>query len=287
MKTKLAVISVGLALAVWTATASAGAPLGPAMATLEQGETSLGFEFAQETMTLSASGNCVESVLGGGTDAYTQKFEIEDLESNMFFARLTYGLTDQWDVYLRLGAADGQDDLNLKGGTGLLTGAGASTIAMDGGYGFAYGVGTRATFWTDGPWSIAGSAQATWFNPGDTSFSITRPATPSESVVGDGTIDYLQTQFSLAAIYQQDPWGVWIGPFVQLIDGDLDLDADFIVSGSTLGNISCAGDLEEESVIGLHAGAALAVSPSCAAWVEAQYTPDSWLLGVGAVIRPK
>ena len=45
------------------------------------------------------------------------------------------------------------------------------------------------------------------------------------------------------------------------IAGDLDLDADFIVSGSTLGNISCAADVEEESVIGVHAGAALAVAP--------------------------
>ena len=286
MKAILAVISVGLALTMWATAASAGAPLGPAMATLEQGDLSLGFEFAQETMTLSADGPCIESV-SGSTDSYKQKFEIDDLESTMYFARLTYGLTDQWDVFLRLGAADAQDDLNLRGGTGLLTGTGAGTIAMDGNHGFAYGVGTRATFWNDGPWSIAGTAQATWFNPGDTSFNITRPATPDQSVLGEAQIDYLQTQFSLALVYQEDPWGVWIGPFAQLIDGDLDLDADFVVSGSTLGNISCAGDIEEESVIGLHAGAALAVAPGLAGWVEAQYTPDSWLFGLGAVIRPK
>lgn len=286
MKAILSVISAGLTLTVWAAAASAGAPLGPAMATLEKGDVSLAFEYAYENMTLSADGSCLESVLGGGSDTYKQKFEIDDLETNMFFARLTYALTDRWDVYLRLGAANGEGDLKVDG-TGIITGTGTSDVALDGSYGFAGGVGTRATFWTSGPWSIAGSAQATWFDPDHTSFRITEPATSNETILGHAKIDYFQTQFSLAAVYQQEPWGIWAGPFVQLVDGDLDLDADFIIDGITLGTISCSADVEEESQVGVHAGAALALSPNLATWIEGQYTSDSWLLGIGAIIRPQ
>ena len=286
MKAILSVMSAGLTLTVWAVAASAGAPLAPAMATLEKGDVSLAFEYAYENMTLAADATCVESVVGVGSDAYKQKFVIDDLETNMFFARLTYALTDRWDVYLRLGAADGQGDLKVDG-PGALTGAGAGRIPLDGSYGFTGGIGTRATLWTSGPWSIAGSAQATWFDPDHSGFRIIQPATPNEFVLGHSKIDYFQTQFSLAAVYQQEPWGIWAGPFVQLIDGDLDLDADFVIDGVPLGAITCSGDVEEESKVGVHAGAALAVSPSLATWVEGQYTPDSWLVGIGVIIRPQ
>ena len=111
MKAILAATNVGIILAVSAATVWAGAPLGPPMATLEKGDVSFAFEYAHENMDLSVDGTCIESIVSGGSNAYKQKFEIDDLEANMFFARLTYGLTDQWDVYVRLGAADGQDDL--------------------------------------------------------------------------------------------------------------------------------------------------------------------------------
>ena len=105
--------------------------------------------------------------------------------------------------------------------------------------------------------------------------------------MGEGKLDYLQTQFSLAAIYQEETWGVWIGPFLQLIDGDLDLDAQFVIDGVTQGTLSYSGDVEEESQVGLHTGVAFGLSPEVACWLEGQFTADSWLLGIGAVVRPQ
>lgn len=286
MKASWIILSVGLWLTVCVSSAMAGAPMGPAMATVEKGQWSLGFEYAYENITLAADARCVESVVGVGSDRYNQDFTIEDLQSNMFFGRLTYGLCDNWDVFVRLGAADAEDDIEVDGASGIITGSGAGA-SYDGSYGLAWGVGTRATFWTSGPWSIAGTAQATWLDPDDTSFRTTDPARPNEAVVGKGKLDYLQAQFSLAAIYQEEAWGVWIGPFLQLVDGDLDLDARFVIDGVTQGTIACSGDVEEESEIGLHAGAAFGLSPDVAGWVEGQLTSDSWLLGVGAIVRPK
>ncbi len=285
MKAMLIVLVVGLAMSVGAASALAGAPMAPAMATVEKGQWSLGFEYAFENITLSASGHCTETVIGVGSDRYHQKFDIDDLETNMLFGRLTYGLCDEWDVFVRLGVTDGQSDIDTDG-AGIITGTGAGAD-FDGSFGFAWGVGTRATFWTSGPWSVAGLAQATWLDPDDSSFHLTREGYPNETVRGKSKLDYLQTQFSLAAIYQEESWGVWVGPFVQLVDGDLDLDARFVLDGTTEGTLACCADVEEESQIGVHAGAACGLSPDLACWVEGQFTADSWLLGVGAIIRPQ
>lgn len=286
MKAILSILSVGLCLSISAKTARAGTAMGPAMATVEQGQWSLGVEYAFENITLSADGHGIESIVGGGSDRYDQRFEIEDLETNMIFGRLTYGLCDQWDVFVRLGAADAQDDIKVDG-TGIITGATGGRVGFDGSYGLAWGVGTRATFWTSGPWSLAGLAQATWLDPDDSRFRLTDRDYPNEAVVGDAKLDYLQTQFSLAAIYQEESWGAWVGPFVQLVDGDLDLDAQFVIDGVTQGTITCSGDVEEESEVGVHAGIACGLAPNLACWVEGQYTPDSWLLGIGAVVRPE
>ena len=286
MKALLTIVSIGVWLTVCGPVARAGAPMGPAMATLEKGQWWFGLEYAHENINLEADGSCVESVMGGGSESYPQSFKIDDLESNMFFGRLTYGLCDTWDVFVRVGVADAQDNLKVNG-PGILSGVARDGIGFDGSYGFAWGIGTRATFWRSGPWSVSGLAQVTWLDPDDSRFQLTVPEAPNQAVAGDGKLDYLQTQFNLAAIYQKDGWGLWAGPFLQLVDGDLDLDAQFVIDGETLGQITCSGDMEEESLIGLHAGAAYAMTNSLACWVEGQFTGDSWLLGIGAVIRPE
>lgn len=285
MTTRWTILTLSLWLIVCGATALAGAPMGPAMATVERGQWSVGVEYAHENINLAADGHSVESIVGGGSERYSQSFAIDDLESNMFFGRLTYGLCDTWDVFVRFGLSDAQDDLKVTG-PGIINGAGGQ-LGFDGSHGLAWGIGTRATFWRSGPWSIGGLAQATWLDPDESSFRLTVPGAPNQAVVGDGKLDYLQSQLSLAAMYQKDSWGVWAGPFAQLVDGDLDLDAQFVIDGVTQGNLAFSGDVEEESIIGVHAGAAYAVSNGLACWIEGQFTADSWLFGVGGIIRMK
>jgi hypothetical protein len=255
------------------------------MATLEPGQWSISFEYAHENINLAADGHSVESIVGGGSERYSQSFAIDDLESDMFFGRLTYGLSETWDVFVRVGLSDAQDDLKVTG-PGFISGAGGQ-LGFDGSHGLAWGVGTRATFWRSGPWSVGGLAQVTWLDPDDSDFRITVPGAPNQAVVGEGELDYLQSQFNLAVMYQENSWGVWVGPFLQLVDGDLDMDAQFVINGTTQGNLAFSGNLEEESMVGGHAGAAYAISNSVAGWVEGQFTADSWLVGVGGIIRMK
>ncbi|UCD52055.1 MAG: hypothetical protein JSW27_05335 [Phycisphaerales bacterium] len=283
MTVRRTILSLGLCLALCGTKALAGAPMGPAMATLESGQWSISFEYAHENIDLAADGHSVESLVGGGSQRYSQSFAIDELESNMFLGRLTYGLSNTWDVFVRVGLSDAKDDLEATG-PGIISGTNGQ-LGFDGSHGLTWGIGTRATFWSSGPWGIAGLAQVTWMDPDDSDFRLTVPGASNQAVVGEGELDYLQSQFSLALMYQENSWGVWIGPFVQLVDGDLDLDAQFVIDGATQGNLAFSGDLEEESMVGGHAGAAYAISDSLACWIEGQFTADSWLLGIGGIIR--
>jgi hypothetical protein len=270
-------LSMGLLASV----AAGGAPMGPPGALLGEGRWGLGAEAGYESMDLKAFGTVTESIPGEFTDSYAQLFEIKDLRTTMFFGTVAYGICDNWDVFVRAGAADARDDVVLFDPNNPRQGG--DRINFDGSYGFAWGAGTRATFCRSGPWSFGGLAQVTWFRPGDSSFRLTDIAIPDEAIAGDIELDYWQTQVSLAAMYQMDTLSLWAGPFLQFVQGDLDLDADFLLDGVPIGTIKSSADLKESSQIGAHFGANWKAADRLNFWGEGQITGDSWLVSIGLV----
>ena len=97
--------------------AAGGAPMGPPIAFLGEGQWSVGGEFAHEQMDMEAFGISVETFDGEFSTFYAQPFTFEDIETNMFFGTLGYGICDNWDIFVRVGAADAQDDLILHPAT--------------------------------------------------------------------------------------------------------------------------------------------------------------------------
>ena len=216
---------------------------------------------------------------------YAQPITLEDFETNMFFGTLGYGICDNWDIFVRVGAADAQDDVVLHPATDEF---GEDRIGFDGDFGLAWGAGTRATFCRSGPWSFGGLVQVTWFDPGDTDFLLGDPTDPiSGAVIGDVGIDYWQTQIALTVAYQVDTWTLWAGPFLQFIEGDFELDGQLVLDDAIGGNITGDADIEESSQVGGHVGAAWGLAEQWNLWVEGQFTGDSWLVGVGAVFMPE
>lgn len=277
-KARASRIAVLLTLTICVSIASAGAPMGLPIATLEGGQWSFGGEFAHETADLEASGTLTYVF---PDVSWKQDFEIEDLASNMFLANMAYGICDNWSVFVRLGAADASDDI-------VAVPSDSSTVerqgSFDGSYGFAGGIGTRATFCRWGPWTFGGQAQATWFKPGDSDFKIADPILSDDVWVGDAQIEYWQVQAGIAAAYQIDTWRLWAGPFFQFIDGDLDFDG--VVPGE-VGELSWNSDLEESSQVGGHFGVSWDLVDRWNLWAEGQITADSWLVGVGLVFIPE
>jgi len=279
MKQLLLVAGV-LVTAILGSTAFGGAPVGPPMAVLGEGQWGIGIEFGMEEMDLSACGTLTETA-GLFADSSDELFDVEDLESNMIFGNLAYGVCDNWDVYVRLGAANAEDDIR--------TGPGEVPLTFDGSYGFAWGIGSRATLCRSGAWTFGSVLQVTWFDPGDDSYlgSGDQDGLPA-TWTGDIDMDYWQAQAGLAAIYQMDLWSFWVGPFVQFVDGDLDLAENWAeVGGPNTGSNVASMDLKQESEFGALFGASWEMSSEWDLWVEGQWTDDSWLFGLGAMFKPE
>ena len=264
--------------------APAGAPMGPATAFLGDGRWAVGGEYAYEQTDLDAFGTVTERFLNDTSFFWTQPFRVDDLTSNMFFGTLAFGISDNWDIFARVGAADAKDKIvALSADTDAIE----RQNDFDGSFGLAWGAGTRATFCRSGPWSFGGLMQVTWFRPGNSDFSVADPLIPDESWVGEAKLNYWQAQAALAATYQVDQWRFWAGPFLQSIRGDLDFSGAAVLNGAGVSTIRWTSDVQESSQFGGHFGANWEVSDVFDVWVEGQVTGDSWLVGVGAMFRPE
>jgi hypothetical protein len=274
--TRESLVTALLTLSVCTSAALGGAPMGLPIATLEEGKWSLGGEFGHEQIDLEASGKSTERWPTFSL-SQRQKFEIEDLTSNMLFGNVAYGICNNWDVFIRVGAADAADDIVISG---------VGQDSFDGSYGFAWGIGTRATFGRRGPWTFGGQVQVTWFRPGDSDFAIIDPLIPDETWSGKVELEYWQAQVGLAAVYQVDAWRLWAGPFLQFIDGDMDFKGQAIITEEP-GSLTWTSDVEESSQFGAHVGASWDMTEQWNLWVEGQLTGDSWLIGIGTAFTPE
>ena len=69
-------------------------PLGPPSGSLNKGQVSAGVEFIMDEMDLSRS---TASWSSATKNAY-------DIDSSKVFAKLAYGVSDNWEIYLRVGS---------------------------------------------------------------------------------------------------------------------------------------------------------------------------------------
>ena len=281
--TKILPIAALVLTAIFVPTAPGGAPMGPPLAWLGEGQWSIGAEYGYENMDMEAFGTATETIPGQSDFTYAQPFTLDGFSSTMFFGTLEYGICDNWSLFGRVGAADAQDDLILHPAT---SDSEEDRFGYGGSFGVAWGVGTRATFCRWGAWRFGGVMQVTWFNPGDDSFTLGDAASPEGSIMGDANIDYWQTQVGLAAVYQMDAWSFWVGPFLQFTEGNLDLDGQFIIDGIARGTVTASADIEESSQLGGYFGANWEMSEHWNLRAEGQITGDSWLVGVGVAFIP-
>lgn len=272
-----------VAAVVLGSVAFAGAPLGGPIATLEERQWTVGLEYGYEKADLEGHGSVVRTD-GGGFTHSLESVDIDGLATRMIFGSLAYGVCDNWDLFVRLGAADAQDGVRIHGAP---AGGSPERFNYDGDYDVAWGIGTRATFCLWGPWRFGGLLQTTWFDPKSSDFSSTDPDAADTVFVGSADLEFWQTQVALAAVYQIDTLSFWLGPFLQFVEGDMDRNGRMIVSGVDGGSFRGSADIQETSQLGLHAGIDWEVTARINCRIEGQFTRDSWLLGIGGVIRPE
>ena len=258
-------------------------PMGPPRATLQEGQWAFGLEYGHNEMDLDSFGSVKETQLLGGavltTASSFANYKIENLKSNMYLARLGVGTWENWDLFVRFGASDAQDEISevLANGT-----AGTDQYRdYDGGLGFAWGFSTRATFYEQGDTTWGGLLQITWANPDGSSITNENDSTFS----GDVEIDYWEVQVAIGPTIELDNCRIYGGPFLHFLNGDLNLNGqiDDPPGVPDLIIVETSHEIREESQLGGYVGAQWYTGQNSSLFTEIQFTDDAWGVGVGTI----
>ena len=147
--------------------------MGPPKAELEQGQKSVGFNLSYSEMDLK-----VDSV------------SLDDVESFAYLVNLGYGVSDEWDFFIRLGLTDTEQE------------------DFDSSAEFAYGFGTKATFSQQESVTWGGLLQILWSEANDDILGL------------DVEIDYYEIQIAFGPTYNVGGISIYGGPFLHFVDGD-------------------------------------------------------------------
>ena len=204
-------------------------PMGPPKAGLKQGQYGVGLNYTTGEMDLEFSVSGVGDVTA-------------EVESDMLFVDLGYGITDKWEGFVRLGTAKYEIE------------------DWDGGNEFAYGFGTKVTISEQDAITWGGLFQMTWIGGDDTISGV------------DIDVDAYEMQIAFGPTYEVDSMRIYGGPFLHLLDGDGD---------AGIAGLSASFDVEQESVFGGYVGAQFDVAENSCVNVEAQFTGDAWAITAG------
>lgn len=257
-------------------------PMGPPKALLGQDQWGLSLGYAYSQMDLESQGRIQEDQGAGWLPATYSNYIIEDFTSNIVLASLGYGVSDNWDVFVCLGASDAQDDMTevrLDGSQGNEYGG------LDCGFGYAWGFGTRATFWRDGDVIWGGLFQANWQNPGDGDATLSHSSGDPSRLEGDVELDLSEIQIAVGPSVQMDGFCIYGGPFFHFVKGDVEIDATGEDSFGATWRVTTSQDIREESQLGIYAGAQFRGTETTSWFAEYRMTADAWGIGLGAIWR--
>jgi len=250
---------------------------GPPRSIMQEGQSAFTLEYFRNEMDLQADGSVTETTLVPAWSQYSSnEYKIENLQTDMFTARFDSGIWENWDVFLRLGASGAKGDITEKTASGI---NGDKYKDFDGSLGFAWGFGTRATFYEEDVTTWGGLFQVTWANP-DGSSIIDKNDT---NFSGDAEIKYWEVQIAIGPTVELDNIRLYGGPFLHFVNGDLDLNGSSkITIPPTLDTvIEAKHDIEEESQLGGFAGAQWYLGNNTSMYTELQFTGDAWGIGLG------
>lgn len=270
------------------------APIGPPRALLEQGRWAVDTEYSYGQMDLASLGayTLAFSYDISPTPSYSYDYSeqgyshlaINDLRSHIILASIGYGLSDNWDIYVRCGIADAKASVN--------------SFSYGGGFGIAYGLGTRATIHENGSLAWGAAIQVTWANPGsDTITSVEtfypEPEGSPEAVdvplSGPMEMNWRETQILIGPTWSQGNMQAYGGLVLHFVNGDLTWTGTYSYEGTVEGStetVTASGTINhqvrEESDVGGCLGILWQAMDRASIYVEGQFTGTDWCIGAGA-----
>lgn len=245
--------------------------LGPPTAELELDMFSGGLEYSFSKMDLELIEGDLDlfqsgAFLTGPVDSVT----IKDFEVNTLYANIGYGIVENYEVFLRMGAAHGEfgDSLWDEG------------EEFDNDYNFAIGAGAKATFYEGFDWKIGGIFQINRTEmDGEINSSSWTIIQPQRAEISTTEI---QIALGMTYLYSRRV-SLYGGPFVHFISGDFNYKFTRITDTFDTGEFSW--DINEGPIYGAYFGAQIKLPKNSSANFELQQTSDASLFGASIMMR--
>jgi hypothetical protein len=266
MKIRTAMVVV--VLAFLTSTVFAIGNIGPPTAELKANQWSVGGDYAYSDFDLDAS-KWKETTSSQPT--FTIPFKFEDVKTNFYYATLGYGLTDDLEIYGRLGIAD------IKGRT-------IWPPDYDWGINFdndiAWGFGAKYTFFQQDKvrWGVA--AQMNWI---DTSWDKKEIGTEDGDIKRTLDFSAFDLLVAIGPSVDMGGWKLYGGPFFYMLDGDFDYKETWTGDGG--GWEKGKADVEEDGNFGGYIGAQIPLSEKCDFTTEVSLISSGWGVGGGIAFK--
>jgi len=291
MEKKLLVVLVVVGLC--STVALALDPLGPPTAGLKAGKFSTGLEYAHSKMDLEMSGmkwSWSEVEVGdgeSGSDSGTYKSKgLKDLKQNKVYANIGYGITDYWEVFLRLGGADIDAKWDVR--DPLDDPNGSEKNEIDTSMSFVWGLGTKATFYKEGNLSLGALFQIHFSDfelGGDYSYANSGTG-DWEKGSGKTELNFTEMQLAVGPTYELAPgFCVYGGGFWHDVDGEYKENDREIDSDGNSDTYKESADIEEESSFGGYIGLKADIAENTSLNGEWQHTSDADLFAATLVFR--
>ena len=245
-------------------TAFALDPMGPPLARVEEGQFLIGADLSLSKMDVQLSDGKWTEINEDGDQETGKAVDLTlDFETAKLYGIFGYGIAENWEAFLRLGAAKAEfgDSIWLNGED------------FDSNIELAIGGGIRGTlFEIPGlDLQIGGLLQANWSNFDG---KLDSPLWSSPDFV---EVSLAEAQIAIGATYAWTE-GLWVygGPFVHFVRGDVeDIFADAKYSW----------DIDEGPIYGGYLGALVEIAENCLFHAEYQHSSDANAFGAGLSVR--
>ncbi|MHC4584673.1 MAG: hypothetical protein ACYS3N_09090 [Planctomycetota bacterium] len=238
-------------------------PLGSESDKLQKGQFGIGIDYSISDMDLKTKGRsnlAIYNVSIGslvGIQSEKQRLDLDGVEVHKAYANLGYGITDNLEAFLRLGAAD-------------------ADWRDDGDTHFSFGLRTGVTFYKKDALQLSALAQYSWAQSEFDSLPLTTVVggTPYPLLMS-GKLSMHEIQIAMGPTYElTKDIALFGGGFFHLMEGSLDLKG----SATTVGipqfryDLDNSYDINRVSELGVYIGARIQATNDISYSIEYQHT---------------
>lgn len=246
--------------------------LGPPTAGLEKGMFRGGLEYSFSSMDMDLiEGKGIIFRVGESPVSGTVASEtIKDYEVNTLYATVGYGVFENCEAFLRMGAAKATFGDSLWG----------EGEEFDSNIDLAIGCGVKATFYEGFDWKIGAIFQ---INRSELDGEIDSSSwtIPQPNFV---EISTTEMQLALGATYMYSRrLSIYGGPFAHFISGNFDYDFIRVAENVDTGNFSWK--INDGPTFGGYIGAQIEIAENFSGNIEYQQTSNASVLGAGVMMR--